>query len=397
MTGQPVEGAHGAYRLRSGADPELLIAGDELVAIGWDDEGDLVWAGSLTPRSDPESEFEWILRSTPKALIEAFGSSCQGVTVRGLNEIAREAFEATGFDITSTGDTHDWSKLGTALQKANAITIKRLGMPLPTTASAIDSLTNSIARTEDPTDHGMWLLTAMVSRCLMDEGAEWVASNGNPLSVASIGSSGNANDFGVTANPLRLVVETGMPDSETYSPIQSTLETSLGRRILLGLDETALAAKLKELDRPGWAANLATQSVESIQLMLAANRANQRLRAKAYDALARSERFEDALQLAANWGGREDSSVRDDLAWLGSRASLHVFRDTPKLIEDAFAAITRHPHEAQLYVILGVAYEATSDEDDELRARACYAKAMDLSWGDVRDLAQTALDRLDEE
>ena len=396
VTGRPSGASAGIYDVVVGREPKLLIGGDEVHGFGLDDDGHLVWAGSLATQSDPEAEFPWIVRSTPMELALKSGDGCQGWTVRSLNETAASAFASTGFDSNSMSEMHDWATLGTLLQIADGIAKSTLGMGLPSDASAIDTLANALVGEERVSDHGMWLLAAMVSRNLMDSGAEWVKSSGRPLSVSTLGSYGDGNDFAMTANPLRLLIETSLPDAEMASPIWATLEASEGRRILLGMDEATLAAKLVELDRPDWDALLETQSLATTQRFLEAHRENGRMRGKAYAALERADRLADVLTLAAGWAGTEDSENRDDLVWLGARVTLQVFADTPALIQDIRAAIERHPNDAQLYAILGIAYEATGDENDLNRARACYLKASEMSWGAVADFAQKSLNRLDE-
>jgi hypothetical protein len=391
VVGQPTDGAPGVYRIDSEGEPELLVTGEPMRALGFAEDDRLVFATRWGEDSDQLG-----VRTIPLADARELGPPCAPLHASLLQQVSRLVLAEGGGEMFDPQPFKNFADLEALLEAADSELLAATGARLPIDRGPVDELINACAGSDSMGHEGLLLLTAVLSRCLVEEGAEWVEGS-EPLlgSFGFGGGSSHENDFALSYHPAEVVVLIGMPDTEWWSGATTILDHAQGRRLLIGMDGGALEREVDALDEPGWASLADSGDVNGLAALIDRHASNDHLRDRVYERLAATGRLEDVRALAEPRATGEEPHITDVTAWFGSRVALEQEgAATGSTVADLRAAIRVHPAAGELYVLLGQIYERQADGDE--LARACYRKALDvLYWGPSYTAATEALVRLD--
>lgn len=386
VSGENVEGRQGVFLLRDGGGQELLVNGR---AIGLALEaGSLVMRVAACPTHDDSACY---LRS-PLPLLAEQGPHFEPFTARQLNAIAAAARQQSGLRDASSEFPATRGASAAFFAAADALARQRTGSPLPTSPDAVDELMGRLSAAELSGD-GLVLAAVLVAEALVREGAEWVAPLGRPGPLGSGLAVRNPGAIGVT--PLALVASLGTEEG-WYAPVGRLLGMAAGRRVLVGADplalhEAAAAALPAEL-----ALLLRQGKTTQLRELLASRPGNLALRRHVYQQLAARRRDDVLAELSGGFAAVEGAASFDLGAAVASRlAAGPAPAAAEKLVSQLRDGIAREADEMQLYLLLGMAYEATARPDRAELAKACYARIVAEEYSPHGSAAQAALDRLE--
>lgn len=392
VSGVPKDGLMGLYLVDSDGEHELLISGTISGVRLEDDE--LTFSAGVCLRGEGESPGTCLYRAAMKRVRE-LGPASWPLTADTMNRIAEE-IRRDGTKELSTVTTQ--AELSGLVAAANTVCERLTSIPLPSSSAAVDQLLADLMGNESLTDDAMTLLAVVMTDSLLREGAEWIDSPAStPARTAGIGVVAE-NHFALAAHPIQVVISTLYQEDGWWNPIESLLDQANGRSLLLGYDRQALRSEVDQRDQPAVSELLAQGKLSKLLRLLEERRSNLHLRSQVYRYLAASGRAEDLVQLAQGFAMADEPAGEDLRAWLAGRFGLAPEgKDLDRLIDDLRAAIARQPDLAALYLLLGSAYERTSAADRLELARACYSKASELArWGEIKDTADQAIERIDQ-
>lgn len=400
VTGAPAEGGPGVYRVSDDGTTELLLSGSPTGLVLTDTELTFSSAKCLEPSEDT---YRFCVYRADLDLVRELGRTFQPFTTEIVNRIAArvwpdldgnpaDVFPATRQAIADTVAT------------ADEVARELAGVELPVAGAGVDDLLGSMTYDSEVSDGGVLLLSVVLSESLLRDGAAWEPAGEARRSTGAAHDAGSweaENAFAVGLHPLTVVVSTLYEEDGWYRPVETIADRAAGRTIVLGLDPDAVAARVRAEVIPGLEEPLRAARVEPLAAALAARPENVHLRQVVYEQLAAGGHQAELAELAGRFAARDDARGEDLVAWMAARLAAEPSpEETSAAIADLRAAIERAPDEAGLYLLLGAAYERTSDADDPGRSRklaqACYRKARDtVAWGPLRSQADEALARLE--
>lgn len=390
VSGTTGAGDSGIFRLKSDASRELLLAGRMLVGLGIRTGSQLVLCdlGLVTDNDLLE------VRAMELDTLPEVASHMQRLSGSTLARVARAALGELGLASNPAGVFDDATLIRRFVAAADRACLQHVGGPLPLAPDDIDHLAADEIWNRPPDAAVRALVAALLSQALLREGAEWIPTAGEVAdSRQGTPAAGGSNTFAVAFDPLHVVHSVANPDSAWWAPTEMIRARSEGRTVLLGRDPDALK---NALDERALKTDLQTLELEQLQDLFAAHAKNVYLRRRAYEALSHAGRLADIERLAAAHAGE---SAPDQIAQLGAQVALATasgdHASAPGLVERLRSALEEHPREADLYLVLGQAYELREEGDDTRRARACYQQALSLAgFGAAAEHAQARLDAL---
>ncbi len=401
LSGSPAEGVRGVYRLSDDGTAELLLSGPATGLALTEDELTFSTKKCLEPSEaiDPHCVYRADL-----ALARELGRTFQPFTTETVNQIAARAWpELDGDAVNAFPSTPQ--EIADAVARADQATRELTGAELPSASAGVDDLLAGLYYDREVSDRGVLLLSVLLSESLLHDGAVWepsVASARSAGATHDAGSWQTENAFAVGLHPVSVVLSTLYDEDGWYRPAENIAEQSEGRTIILGLDPKALERRVRAEEVPTLAEDLRAARVDRLAAALDARPENVYLREAVYGHLAAQGSRAELAELAGRFAARDDAHGIDLRAWLAARLAGDLSpEETATVITDLRSAIERAPDDPGLYLLLGTAYERTTDADDPTRprelARACYRKASDTAaWGKLKDQAEAALARLGE-
>jgi hypothetical protein len=391
VSGSPLESPSGLYLVAADGGSELLISGD-VEGLSLDGET-LRFAANLYLASPDASIPSNAVYEGPLALIREHGSRCRPFTVETLNLIADQIGE-TRADLGTIDGWLDY------LEMAETTSRRVTGVGLPSSGSAVDQLLSDLSYESELEPDAVALLTALLIRALSDAGASWVDGEA-AAGVLQPWDNGWVGDtlYLVALQPQRVVASTLFSEEGWWQPVSSIVSAAAGREIVLGFDVEALEGGLDDeaAGRPEMLEILELKD-KKIGRLFQQYPTNSYLRDRVYRQLAAHSRFAGMERLADAVIRDGETSACDWQAWAAARNRDGVADGDGELdIERLREAVGRYPHDAELVLLLGRAYELSGRPERADLARACFLKVAELrSWGELVDQAEAALLRLDD-
>lgn len=394
VTGIPPDGRRGVYRLDDGGRSELLLSGDA-VGLGLND-GEITFATSrcLDPSDD---YYRRCVYRADLDLTRQLGSAFQPFSTRVLNRIGArvgpdlEAGLAGSFPPTREA-------IADYVASADRAARELAGADLPLEGGGVDDLLETLSYDRDLSDHGVLLLTALLTESLLRDGAVWEAAGAVGPPPRGTSSWECDNPFAVGLHPLTVVLGALYEEEGWYRPASSIVERASGRTIVLGLDPDALRERVAAEEVPELPDLLRAARVARLTALLEARPGNVFLRETVYKHLAAHGHHAEVAEVASAFAARDDAEGIDAVAWMAGRLAGDLSPDgIAELVSDLRSAIEREPGEAALYMLLGSAYERSSEPDRLALAGACYREVRERApWGTLGSDAEQALERLAE-
>lgn len=392
VTGGPDGLPDGVYAVAEGRAPAPLMTGDDVVGLSLDRRS-FCFVTSHAIEENPEGGLAFY--RAPVSVLREHGALCQPFCAAGLNRVA-EAWieELPGESLPSAGSEDDVRRL---LRAASRISREQLGAPLPTAPHEVDALCRAVYGEGALSPGARLLVSLLITRGLLDEGAEWVESDaGEALDWLLVHHSVPPNAFAVAHTPAEIFASVFLDSEGSWNPVETWIDMAEGRCLLLGLDPQGLVAEVTAREIGGASQTLASGSAEEVVALLAETAGNRYFRSAAYDQLALAGRVDVLLQSAKAMSASEHATESDVSAWFSARLeSAQTEREAHRVAEELLAALDDHADSAPLYLLLGAAYEKAGAPADH--SRQCYRRALDrMSWGAVGEAARERLERLEE-
>jgi len=368
VSGRPLKGADGVYRVDFRSDPEFLIGGEDLVGLAQAD-GSLI----LAARDPSYSSYSVYRLPLP---VETQGWP---IDVTWLNRIA---------DMLAPSALHSAEDIRDLVTQADRTMHDTYGATLPRDTKGFDALLSFMGDSTQLSRSGLILLTAMLTQILMDNGATWLPSavdlDSLPMTIHAY-----ENAFATLHDPSYLVWSSLFESEGWWDPASSVLDLAQGRAVLLSCDPDIARSHAGDLIPEGLPEIIANQDAQHMAQIILEHKSNEHFRTKLY------------LQLLVE---NQNLAQRTVEAVLSQSPELELeqtyamtFRaidtDRPQdLAQELRDSIARHPKQAIFYHLLADEYAASSDPDDIDRARACYIKLLQLRpWGTFAERAQAWL------
>lgn len=394
VTGTPAGGTEGIYYLLRDGSARLLVSGVSFAGVEIR-EGKLLFAGA--PRLEThgptvgtafyEGELPVILERGPLVMpfsatvLNALGAAAAAAVAKGHDELFR-----------------DWATVSGYVAAAQVLSLEQYGRSLPTAPEAVDHLLSDSIRFATFFDaHGVSLLAALIATALVGEGAEWVPAVSDQR-FAWRSPPHPDHCFAYALSPLAMVSSTLFDSNGYWRPLREATAAAEGRRVLLGVDPGSLASRMAQLDQATLLEWIENTYVSELAALFERLPSNHYLRHEVYEHLYARGRFSEVLTLAS-FRQRPEAVFVDHLAALGAQHALLEGAPTPELVAQFHETIRQYPDASRLYLLLGQLYQRQTAGDPEAkrRARACFAKAVELDAdGDVGQRAKEAIGELDE-
>lgn len=382
VLGTPPRGATGWWHVLEDGGLSFVFGGAQL-SLSTISGGTLYFQdnGAGKPR-------ESALRSVDLDVVREMGKSLTPWSTADLVELA--ASSLAGLDLPLASE----AELQAALDRADAASVEAFGVPLPTEPKSVDLLVDTNATSWRLGARGQELLAALVTRSLLDAGAQWV-----PPAEEAVGVDVNIFQLdGITAlasHPVGAVMQSAFEESSWTSPVTTILDQAEGRTLLVGNDIRSLrdafrdaSAALEELD-------IRKARLAQIEALLTEYPKNAALRGHVYSELNAAGREALVSAICRQYVGTEDASEHDLLASMLLRVGKKESPDA--LVRDLRNAIARFPDANAFYLLLGETYERRGSAEDLEKARACFARVSENAFlGPLNERAEAGLARVDE-
>ncbi|MCP3914060.1 MAG: hypothetical protein GY711_00715 [bacterium] len=384
VTGTPVSGATGIWRVAGDGAPELLVSGPQQLGVALRG-GELVLTSSLflAPHSGREGRIPVYSIAVDDVL--PAGPRCAPWTAAVLGEIGSAALgEHDPFDRHLFGTRASITRF---LDEASRASERSIGAPLPRDIDAFDPLLAAIAGEPGLGQEGALVLVALLSNALLEQGAEWIDAvepNMNGLTWETVEESTDLCLAVLPAQTVALLLE-------GESQASWIVESAAGRSMLIGTDAATLRTALAKREGPDWWSAVEAGDAEELLAILAAHPENLHLRDRIYAELARREDLAPLGAVAGRFARSNAARAQDLLHWFAAR---HATDGAAPTVEELRNAIGKHPRAAGLYHLLGLRYELTGGDQAREKARVCFERALELSpWGNLAEQVQAGLGR----
>lgn len=390
VSGTAASGETGVFLLAEPGHRELLLAGD-LVGLALDAE-EMTFLAEECPEAQRESA-RCIYRA-PLALVREQGPSYWPLGRLQLDRVAAE----TRRRLTLQGKT--WSLpatrpgLAAFIATAQQVARDEIGVELPTVPPAVDLLLSELAYDHEISAEAIDLLAALLSEALLSEGGQWVDADAPEPSGSVSWEASNSAAIGL--HPVGVVRSTLYDEDGWYRPAESLGNELGGRTLFLGTDRTAVQGAVDGVALIELPALVRSGSTAALLRVLSDRPGNVHLREQVYRQLAAHGRDRQLLEVAGAFATRPEAAAPDLVAYAAARLEGSPAAPVAlELVAMLRAGIERAPARADLYLLLGAAYERTALPDRERYARACYEKAVATTeWGHVGEASRAALERL---
>ncbi|MEM7164783.1 MAG: hypothetical protein AAF581_04925 [Planctomycetota bacterium] len=391
VTGRPEGGINGVYLVTGKSDPELLISGPGFIGVDLVESRLTLLGAPAAPAKGASSGAA--IYEVDLAVVREKGPQTMPFEVSTLNSIAAAAMaKAEVAELFSTRES-----VAAFAAACHKLAQEQHGRELPRTKRDVDAaLTEWLRHGHAVTPSGFALLVALVSEALLAEGAEWVAGRAWPHGLPHRAFGLPGNNYVAMFSPAAMISSTLYDDDGFWKPIEEVLDKVEGRKFLLGLDATALRARLGDYSEAPLRALIADRDTAPLIAHLEAERKNIYLRYEVYMQLAAADRMEDLATVAAPFVVDSQSAPFFDLrASFSARLEAVSAANRDALAADLRAAIGRFSRAAALYLLLGEVYLGYDTGDDRRRAKQCFDKVLSISDSGVHaDRARRGIERL---
>ena len=392
ITGAPSAGRQGVHLVGDAGRSELLLSGDPVGLSLADGELTFVSGSCLVPADG------YLPRCVYRAdldRVRELGPTYQPFTSQILNEIGlRVRPQLEGSYVEGFPPTREAiSEFSAAAEK---VAVELAGTGLPRSRAGVDALLSRLSYDRDLSESGIVLLSVLLTDSLLSDGAMW--ENAATPALAARGTFGweLKNPFAVGLNPVTAVLSALYEEDGWYRPAQGLLDEARGRTIVLGLDRERVRARVRAAVPPEMEELLRTTRTSQLAAVFERKPENVYLRETVYKHLAAHGDFATLATLAEPFATRDDADEADLLPWIATRLRGELSpSQAGEAIADLRDAIEHEPGKTGLYLLLGAAYERSTEPDRLALARACYRKAEETAtWGSLHTAAEQALERL---
>lgn len=395
ITGQPENGSQGVHLCDSLGSIRTLLRGPRTIGVGLSRERVILATDLLST----ESQQPYELIEVERAALPAADTQNANPSIAELERVADAVIDLGDGSTAPRSE----SEIRGLLQAADRAAEERGLRPLPRSGRDVDALMADAQRLSGQLSlAARALLGLLIVRCNLEAGAQWVDAD----DATEAGRSGwavwlvgpqrvDATAFTLASTPGGLL-SSCLDDSEgSWNPGTSLIDQARGRRILLGLDVESLSTVVTLVSPRDVETVLARAKPDAIQRLLETQSTNRYFRERVYEHLAVHGWTEALETIARPWAERPEPDVLDVRAALAARnANATSPAQIEQLAEDALAAVTAHPDQADLFLTLGLVFERARPDDRNL-ARSCFQRALRLqSWGSTAAAAQEGLQRL---
>lgn len=356
--GKPLREAYGIYAVGPDGARRLVVSGKDFSLIAGD--GERLW---FATRRDPDGGQtvwgkSWVY-SLPLERAARLGADLQPWHAGMLNDLG------AGREFPNLPDAAAVDGLFDLLDGQAFDRCKR---HLPRQAAEIDAIFDDYHMANEIDAPGMRVLTLVLARYLIHDGALWVpAGGGSPDARAAVGEESR---FARNVNLDEVVRSALFDDEGWYRPASSLSRGSDGRPRLVGLDSAALRTWTRDRYASGFAQALATADPQRLAAWLAerGQRENRPLVRAAVEYWLDRGKTAAAETLLAGLADKQAC-----LATLYRAVMALAGGKTPGPDLAALkAAIAELPGEGVLYLALGDAYRGRGQPGDRDRALRCY-------------------------
>ncbi|QDU58304.1 hypothetical protein [Aeoliella mucimassa] len=382
ITGTPQHQPRGIYLLDGSGNLTTLLTSDDGMGVEIVDKNLVYCEPDIR-----ETASRLVFRQIELANLEQRGALCQPFCQAVINRLAEQwAAESTADEPLDSPEA-----IAASLDRASALCEKLVGCPLPTEPLEVDLLCEAMPFEPNLSPDANRLLVMMITRALLDQGAEWIACDDYDSDKwIALDKGVVLNLYAVGYTPASIYTSTYY-DSESglWRPASTLLDEVQGRRLLLGLDAQKIAEASKASVSAG-AEKLDLDNVDALGALLDEAPQNLKLRKTVYDHLVTTGRFDQLLQLATPRIAGPNAAAIDYQASFAVR--IHQCPDdetATALAEELQQVLRQYPTEPSLYLLLGTLYERL-DEAPYPRSRACFNRVIEMgSWsGEGRQAAE---------
>ncbi len=387
VSGRPPGKPLGIYQVDAEGNATALFLGGQLIGLG-ERDGLLTFASNRVPRSDGETSF--ITYRIPVASLAKIGPLCQPFSSQILGEIGRETM-----DLKKAAPGSE-TELRALFAKIQAECQTRVGRELPVDGVRFDSLIEEMYDGAALGDHGNIVLAIALAVVLLDQGGEWIETeSARWLDWTRRSTDPRGNAFAIAAHPGSWISSCLYDEEGKWAPGTSIDGAREGRKLLVGLDFSALQKRIDAQVPAAIREALEKGDVGALRASVVALPKNHHWRDSVYFELSRLGRSEVIEELAAQFVEGEFASEVDHLAFWVARTPRAKASEVETLAPKLMKAIGEYPRAAALYLLLGRLYESGGASRHD-HARASYLRLLEVqSWGDLADEARARIAALE--
>ncbi len=372
VTGQPKGDVLGTYLMGKDGTRRRILDHSRINVLGVSPDERLYYLGSSRGNRDEMS----MVSSVSLADLAQAAPFQAPWSAADLGVLAREAFPKEGLGNTGEAASKRWMPF---LARADALSRERFNCGFPVHPQAVDSLIGALSGSEELDEDGRQLLVAVTTFALGKQGGVWALSpSATPTGVGPTDYM-VSNELCVGINVGTAVFQVGNAESDAYDIVQDVLASLNGRELLIGTDSGSLRRAVASSRNPLVQIRFDEVDLDELKTLSDASPSNGGLRSYLYRHLILNERSADAIALASHHAGSEHANATDVALSIGS---VELTKESAgEVIASLKDAIKRFPYTADLYVLLGEAYEAQRGKGYKEFAYACFARAESMLYG----------------
>lgn len=317
------------------------------------------------------------------------------LTQESFRSLVTAVWQSLPEEVTRAGGLSTLAACQALIRNANELARRRGLEPLPDSPPAFDELLERLSVEPALDEEGLQLLTANLVCLLTGTGsAEWLegpepVSSWQPLTVL------DRQAFALGCLPLP-VLRNVLYDSEGWgNPATSLLERAQGRKILLANSASLLEERVTRLFDPELLSVIREPDAAKTGKLLEKHPANEFLRRQVWAELLAGGHDTVFEKVMAGYLAHA-TPARCDLEVWWRYVYDRKKTDVPDAIGSLKDAIRRFPGEPLFYLVLGYAYTSAEMEDRIAKARQCFKKTAGLAYGELEDLAEQELAKLNQ-
>jgi hypothetical protein len=376
---------YGVYLLSGRRAPRLLLSGRDVVPLALEGE-ELLVTTAYVPVDDEPFEEGWHLYRLPSAWIEESGPANEPFHAALIQRLGSDALRSWRSTADAPGHPlQSEPELRRFLDLAGTLCRERTGVSFPTGWAEIDRLFDSLYRERELSEilgaEGLLLCAALLSRTLLDHGAEWVPSPGpGPPLLPLRDDVLPGTLYAYPVQPLAVAESTLFDEYGWWSPASTILTQAQGRLVLLGADRRALLERATSIEIVGFDRILERDRPGALVRFLTRHGTNEFLRNQVYAHLRAQGRFETLAEVSRAFAERPGALPSDRWFWYEARLAVGPDAEEARsLVQHLREAVTLFPDDPSVYLALGRAYERTDLEERGALAAACYRKVLLLT------------------
>ncbi len=382
VTGTAPEGPTGVYFLAPDGSVELLVADRAVQGIDLD-EGRLILASRMG--FDPfDAEVPAQLLEVDLDTARSLGPRCQPLHAGAISTLATEVLSSLGMEAQPANPFFRREQMEACFAAANERCLSRYGCELPSAAEDIDQLIGDCVYDPRTTAAGNVLLSVMLTRHLLSQGAQWVDAESAPSFGASFPPSlVEENSFAIGFLPMQALLTIPFEESEWWDPASSMSALAEGRELFLGAQVHAVRSAVRSRDRPGLLEGSEESSLEEVRELFDEFPQNRYLHRQLLEELGCDNRLGAITKIATDHTLAEPVDLASAPLVIG--AHLAVSPDTgqqSRWIDILCRCIQARPYDSGLYLLLGQVYEMGGPAHSTERAVECFEEVLSRSHSD---------------